>query len=98
MSNEKKTPQVPPFTVRAQTDNLRTCRLVVEDADGNARELVVASDGNVYQGLHSIKGDLESLLNDLVPVPAAADTVDELPPTEPETTEPAPKAKKGKAA
>lgn len=93
----EKTAPVPtlhPLTVRVLTDNLRTCRLVVESADGlESRTLEVPNDGNVYQGLHAIRPALEALLNDLLlstatfpPAPEATPTAESLPETQPEAT------------
>lgn len=89
MPDEKTVPTAPPFEVRVLTDNLRACKLIVSDAEGVAREIVVPNDGNVYQGLHAIKDELALFLNDLAgaalpKAPEAAPTTDSLPATEPE--------------
>ena len=85
-------PLNPPLEVRVRTDNLRTVHLVVSEASGREVKFEVSCDGNVYQGLHGIRTQLQEWLNDtlaahgvpFVAPPAPPAAVDEIPPTAPE--------------
>jgi hypothetical protein len=57
----------PPISVSVKTDNLRTCALQFQGADGGEPTVVtVPADGNVYQGLHAAREGLEKCVNDVL--------------------------------
>lgn len=60
----------PPIKVTVTTDNMNTCELRLQGAedDGTATAITVGSSGNVYQGLHKLRGPLEEAINQLLEV------------------------------
>ncbi len=59
---------IPPIKITVTTDNLRTCALHIIGADGKPYSIAIPSSGNVYQGLHAIRDELELFLNDLLAI------------------------------
>lgn len=56
----------PPISISVHTDNLRSCELRIAGRDGVAQVIKVPSDGNVYQGLHFVRHELERTINDIL--------------------------------
>lgn len=92
----------PPITIDVRQDTVAgTCKLILSGAGGEPYAITTPAVGNVYQGLHGVREELERVVNDILaahgitpPEPASVD--DEAP--VPDEQDPAPPAPKKKAA